>query len=306
MEFFFDSSAIRSLRGGSGGGRGGSSGGYSGGYSSSSGSYKSSYSGGRLLPMWFYSSSSSNGTGEDKIATWVWIVLAVIIMLIIGCCCYCVMMKSRGETNTKVDVNKDSDFEAAVSEARRNIAYASPSFSSYDVKYQTYGGTFDSKYSDRGRTLTAVLTLRIVNDGTGGYEIGGEGSDADGITKVTDGYITYDGRAWWLEEAFSGKDTGLKILSKGTFHFADNTFSGTWRSSSENQGDYVSFVGRDITKTIASCNGEEGIPTVEAEVEENLPIAFAIADAPVMATPQVSIKTSALHKSISWFDSTIR
>ncbi|KAL7476082.1 hypothetical protein ACHAW6_001962 [Cyclotella cf. meneghiniana] len=286
MEFFFDSPAIRSLRGGSGGGRGGSgsSGGY---YGGSTGSYGSSYNGGRLLPIWFYSSSSSNGTGEDKIATWVWIVLAVVIMLIVGCCCYCVVFRSRGETITKVDVDKDPEFEDAVSEARRNIAYVSSPLSSCGVRYQTYGGVFNSKYTDRGRTLAAELTLRLLNDGIGGYTVEGEGSDSDGLTKVTDGFISYNGTAWWLEEAFSGVDTGLKVLSKGTFDFANNTFSGTWRSSSQNQGDYVSFVGRDITNTMASSNEEIAIPIVEAEVEENLPVAYSIA-AP-MASPQVSI-----------------
>jgi len=217
----------------------------------------------------------------------VWIVLAVIIVLIIACCCYCVVIRSRGETISKVDVDKDPEFEAAVSEARRNIAYASSPLSSCGVRYQTYGGIFNSKYTDRGRTLVAVLTLRLVNDGISGYTVEGEGSDSDGITKVTHGFITYNGSAWWLEEACSG-DTGLKVLSKGTFDFANNTFSGTWRSSSQNQGDYVSFVGRDITNTMASSNEEVGIPTVEAEVEGNLPVAYAIADAP-LATPQVSM-----------------
>eukprot|EP00804_Cyclotella_cryptica_P030236 CCRYP_017106-RA/>CCRYP_017106-RA protein AED:0.38 eAED:0.38 QI:0/0/0/1/0/0/3/0/104 len=103
------------------------------------------------------------------------------------------------------------DFEAVVSEARRNIAYASQSPS----LYQTYSSIFDSKYSDRG-----------------GYEIRGEGSDADGTTKVTDGFIAYDGSGWWLEASFL---TGLKVLSKGTFDFANNTFSGSWRSSSKYQ-----------------------------------------------------------------------
>jgi hypothetical protein len=271
MEFSTESS-FRSLRGGSGGGgRGG--GGYSGGSYSGGSSYRGSSYGGSRLPLWFYTSRSTvnGGTEEDRIATWVWIVLALIILLLFGCCYY--RDRAKNSANESIAVKKDSDFDAAVSEARRNIAYSSSPSNSCDVIYQTYGGIFDSGYSDRGKTFEAELKLRFVNDGSSGYTIEGEGNDADGTTKVTDGFITYGGNAWWLEETFSGQDTGLKILSKGTFDFSTNTFTGTWRSSSKFQGKYVSFVGRSITKTLAG--GGEDIPVVQAEAEHSIPVAFA-------------------------------
>eukprot|EP00804_Cyclotella_cryptica_P007040 CCRYP_007157-RA/>CCRYP_007157-RA protein AED:0.08 eAED:0.03 QI:0/0/0/1/0/0/2/0/173 len=138
-----------------------------------------------------------------------------------------------------------------------------------EIRYQTYSGIFDSKYSDRGKTLTAVLSLRLVNDGTGGYEIRGEGSDADGTTKVTDGFIAYDGSGWWLEDSFL---TGLKVLSKGTFDFANNTFSGSWRN---------------VTKEMAPINESTGNEkdALKFEAARNLPKAVPIEMTPVVVKP---------------------
>lgn len=282
---FISEAAMRSLRGGSGGSGGG--GGYSGGYSGGSswgGGGSSTYGrgGGALFPYWFYTSQSSvnGGTEDDTIAVWVWIVLAVIVLANFGYC-YHRAKKMTRQGGGAVVVDKDSEFDVAVSEARRNAMYSSPSSSSScDIIYQTYGGTFDSRYSDRGKTLEAELRLRLTNDGSGGYTIEGEGSDVDGTTKVTDGYISYSGNAWWLEETLSGQDAGLKILSKGTFDFSNNSFSGTWRSSSKYQGKYVSFVGRDITKTLA---GASEIPVVQAEADQDIPVAFATEE-PVMSS----------------------
>ncbi|KAL7508988.1 hypothetical protein ACHAWX_000742 [Stephanocyclus meneghinianus] len=265
--YLFGLPNVRSLRGGSGGG-GGGSGGYSGGTGSSSGS------------------SSCNGDCEGSGYEWLLFIVGTVLSMFFGCFYYYYYYKKR-KANIEAAMNKDMDFDVAVSEARRNIAYASPSPSSCDVKYQTYSGIFDTKYSDRGKTLTTVLTLRLINDGTGGYEIGGEGSDADGTTKVTDGFIAYDGSAWWLEETFSGKDTGLKVLSNGTFDFGNNTFSGSWRSSSKYQGSYVSFLGRDVTKTMAPGNesASNGNDIFKLEPGRNLPVALAIEMSPVVVKP---------------------
>jgi hypothetical protein len=234
----------------------------------------------------------NGGTEDDTIAVWVWILLGIIIVCGCGYCIYrAKKIKAEQGGFGSVVVNKDSEFDAAVSEARRNIMYSSPSSnSSCDVIYETFGGTFDSRYSDRGKTLEAELRLHLTNDGCGGYTIEGEGSDADGMTKVIDGYITYSGNAWWLEQTFSGQDTGLKVLSKGTFDFSNNTFSGTWRSSSKYQGNYVSFVGRDIKKTLA---GGSDVPVVQAEAEQDIPVAFATEE-PVMATSYAPVYTQGM------------
>ena len=282
----FLNETARLLRGGSGGGGGGfGGGGYSGGsYGGGSRGYGSG--GGAFFPYWFYTSRSSVNGGdleEDQLSTWVYIVLPLFIILSLGLCYYQIKKASR---NGGVVVNKDPEFEAAVSEAKRNAAYSTPSSgSSCDVIYETYGGTFDSKYSDRGKTLSAEMKLHLTNDGASGYSVTGEGSDADGTTKVTDGFISYGGNAWWLEETFSGQDAGLKILSKGTFDFTTNTFSGTWRSSSKYQGKYVSFVGKNITKTLAGR--EDDIPVVQAEADQHTPVAFAMEE-PVVSAPQYS------------------
>ncbi|KAL3783592.1 hypothetical protein HJC23_002096 [Cyclotella cryptica] len=121
-----------------------------------------------------------------------------------------------------------------------------------EIRYQTYSSIFDSKYSDRG-----------------GYEIRGEGSDADGTTKVTDGFIAYDGSGWWLEASFL---TGLKVLSKGTFDFANNTFSGSWRN---------------VTKAMAPINENTGNEkdALKFEAARNLPKAVPIEMTPVVVKP---------------------
>ena len=287
----FDSSA-RLLRGGSGGGKGGGGGGYSGGSGSSyygGGSRGSSYGrSGVFLPYWFYTSRSSvnGGEDEDTIAVWVWIVLILIVLASIWYCYY--RAKKSSMEQTVVAVNGDSEFDSAVAEAKRNIAYSTPSStSSCDVVYQTYSGTFDSSYSDRGKTFTAELKLRLVNDGSSGYTIEGEGSDVDGFTKVTDGFVTYGGNAWWLETTYSGQDSGLKVLTQGAFDFSINSFTGTWRSSSKYQGNYLSFVGRNVTKTLAG-QGQDDIPVVQAESEQDIPVAFATMEPETASAPPVS------------------
>jgi|EP00970_Alexandrium_tamarense_P009013 hypothetical protein len=285
----------RLLRGGSGGsgGSGGGGGGYSGG-SSSYGGYSggsSSYGGSRPF---YYGSSTNNANcyeGEDcreKSPIWIGIVMAIGIVGFI--CCICCIIRHKKMVaegyiaggGDNADINKDEEFDTAVSEARRNIAYKSAP-NATEVRFQTYTATFDTEYTDRGKTLTAELDIRLVNDGFSGYTIEGEAIDADGTTKFKDGFVTYDGVCWWLEETMSGQDTGLKVLSQGTFDFTKNTFTGTWRSSSKCQGQYTSFTCRNVVTTFPDTNdngGEDDIPVVVASAEESIPVVYASAYAP--------------------------
>ena len=174
-----------------------------------------------------------------------------------------------------------------------------------DLRFQSYSATFSTHYTDRSKSLTGELNIRLENDGFSGYTIDGDGNDADGITQFTDGFVTYSGNAWWLEETLSGQDKGLKILSRGKFDFVNHTFTGTWRSSTECSGVYTSCIGRDVMRTL-NTNGtlEQTIPSAQATLEENIPIAFATEDAPViMATPESLTSDRGKNYRIirSWF-----
>lgn len=242
MTYSFVSAYARSLRGGGGGGGGG-------GYSGGTGTY------------------GSSDCGDDcstfSLSEWVWVGIGAASSVIYGCYYYYRYKKMKS-----AEMDTELDFDVAVSEAKRNIVNTS-NYSSIP-KYQTYEGTFDSKYADRGKTLDAVLTLRLVNDGVHGYVIEGKGEDKDGETKVTEGFVTYDGNAWWLEETLSRGNSGLKVLSQGTFDLAANTFTGTWKSSSRYYGNYVSFVGKDVKKAIAPDVEEAGINDFRAKLEMEL------------------------------------
>ena len=181
----------------------------------------------------------------------------------------------------------DDQFDSAVSEARRGITYKSSGVTPSDVRFKSYSATFDAEYTDRNNTMQAVLEIQLQNDGFSGYTIDGSGSDADGQTKLTDGFVTYSGNAWWLEETLTGPDAGLKVLSQGEFNFETNTFTGTWRSNSKCDGTYTSFVARNVMSTKSDECVEQGIPVVYATTDADIPVSFASEEAPVvMATPE--------------------
>ncbi len=294
----------RLLRGGSGGGGGGGGGGSSvGGGGSYGGGGGLFWGGGR--------GSGTNTYGSDPdcdeddfdcdeddpvfaIGAFLGIILSV---LCCGCLCFYYIRKKNANFGNNIKPGSDAHFDEAVSEARRGIAYKSSSGGTdNDTKFHTYSALFHTKYTDRNKTLTGVLNINLENDGFSGYTICGSGSDTDGGTNITDGFVTYSGNAWWLEETTSGPDVGLKILSEGKFNFGSNSFTGTWRSNTKCKGNYVSFLGSNVETTSlapSTMSGalDQGIPVVQATTNDaDIPVAFAQEEAPtVVGTPEPAV-----------------
>ena len=108
------------------------------------------------------------------------------------------------------------DFDEAVSKAllkhmKENNDYNKNLLSS---SFETYEAEFDVKYIDNiDETNEMSMVMKIVlTDNTSCYKIEGESRDLNvGSAVVTEGFATYSGVAWWVEETFTGNDKGLKV-----------------------------------------------------------------------------------------------
>jgi len=202
-------------------------------------------------------------------------------------------------------------FDEAVYEARINRHRVKKIISNCSAKndaatcenFETYEADFDMKYNDRkeratesqllvdrptrnqGNEIRGVVQIRLKNSGLGGYRIEGSTVDAYGLATITDGFVLYAGEAWWVEEIFSGNDKGLKVLSKGKFHFSSNRFAGTWRANTGFNGDYIEFNGRHVSKTFKPV--AEGIPSnpqsLAQILEGDIPMASVVEVLPDIA-----------------------
>lgn len=276
----------RSLRGGSGGGHGG------GGHSSS---YHGSYGG----------SHHSSGGGDFFFSFVVVVVLFLMRALckLVVKCIHCVtpgIGRHAGFDLAEYDrtVHIFSRFDAAVSRARERHAHAAAAngrlggaygtFSSdgnnknFPIIFESYGGDFDMIYVDRGRQLGGVVKLSLSNDddGRNGYIISGNSNDADGRATIREGFATYSGEAWWVEETLAGPDSGLRTLTVGKFEFSSDEFAGTWVASTGVAGRYTYFKGRDVTKTVRSSNAPVAAIVDRMAAEGNLPLAVAVETGP--------------------------
>ena len=284
IENHFGTRLLRGLKGGSGGGGGGGSGGggRGGGYSSSGSSYSSR--GG-----YYYGSNSYNNNGSSEMPTWLIIVLVVGLSL----CgvCYCVYKSKEGNGNGSSIKTNNVQFNELVSKARQRLeqqtnsgvaAYTVTSNSTNNL--ETYQGDFDVQHLDRGNLENGSATIRMQRDNTGnGYKIEGECSDNDGRAQITQGFASFSGEAWWVEEVSPGQtDAGLKVLSEGKFNFDSNTFAGTWRANTGVTGTYTSFKGRNVSKTFSPSSGGGGgaQQTLQEMLEEDIPLAVATVETP--------------------------
>ncbi len=147
--------------------------------------------------------------------------------------------------------------------------------------FQTYKGTFDMSYVDRGNHCRGNVTLELQQgrvNGRFGYRVLGTKSDVDGTAFITEGFVTYGGEAWWVDEVRSGNDTGLKVLMTGKFDWSTDSFEGTWRASTGISGRFSSFQSANVTKTFA--------PSITTTTVANTtPAATAPAMSAVVATP---------------------
>ena len=279
---------LRGLKGGSGGGGGGSGGGgRGGGYSSSSYGSSSGY---------YYGSNSYNNNGSSEMPTWLIIVLVVGLSL----CgvCYCVYKSKEGNGNGSSIKTNNVQFDELVSKARQRLEQQTTSgvAAAYTVtsnstnNFETYQGDFDVQHLDRGNLENGSATIRMQRDSTGNrYKIEGECSDNDGRAQITQGFASYSGEAWWVEEVSPGQtDAGLKVLSEGKFNFDSNTFAGTWRANTGVTGTYTSFQGRNVSKTFSPSSGGGAQQTLQEMLEEDIPLAVATVETPEQ-TPTVVV-----------------
>jgi len=269
-------SELRYLKGGSGGGGGGG-----GSYSSSRGSSYSSRGG-------YYYGTNSSGGGSGETPTWVWIMLIVGSLLAIFGCIY---KEKKKQDGIKIS---NKEFDAAVTKAREN----KQSSTTTSEPFQTYNGTFDVQYLDRGNVQSGTTKIRLSKENQNGYKIEGECSDADGQAVIKEGFATYNGDAFWVEHTEAGTDKGLKVLSEGTFCYETNTFTGKWRSNTGISGQYTSFIGRDISKTFNTTSGgamDHNPQTLQEMLQVDIPMAVATLEtpdqAPVAPEPTLYIPT---------------
>lgn len=144
--------------------------------------------------------------------------------------------------------------------------------------FETYNGTFDMSYVDEGNQCRGHVTLELKrNESAGYFDISGTTSDADGTAYITEGFVTYEGDAWWVDEVRSGNDTGLKVLTTGKFDWSTNSFQGSWRANTGKCGCYSSFESTHVTKTFA--------PITTATLTNATPSVTAPTMSAVVATP---------------------
>jgi hypothetical protein len=143
-----------------------------------------------------------------------------------------------------------------------------------DPPFETYSGTFDMSYMDRGKQFRGNVILELKNNQSGGYTVSGTTSDADGSAVIIEGLVTYGGDAWWVDEVHSGNDIGLKVLTTGKFDWSTNNFQGAWRSNTGESGRYSSFQATNVSKTFA--------PVTPAATVVTAPVMTAVVATPVI------------------------
>ena len=157
--------------------------------------------------------------------------------------------------------------------------------------FQTFSGTFDMSYVDRGKQFRGHVILELKKNGSGEYCVTGTTSDADGTAFIIEGLVTYEGDAWWVDEVQSGNDAGLKVLTTGKFDWSTNKFEGSWRASTGQSGRYSSFESTNVTKTFDSVASAATAP---------VPVVTAVVATPVSPTPtytQTPIVTAVAESS---------
>lgn len=274
---------LRGLKGGSGGG------GRGGGYSGGSSSYSSRGSGAA-----YYGSSSynNNNGGGGGMSLWVIILICVVVGLILLALCMRKAKNNGGSTTP----GSDTDFDSAVSKARGKQtdqavfnARLNQMAEGLTPNFATYEGEFDIKYKDRGMQMSGFAKIQLKDNSQSGYKIEGDCNDADGNAKITEGFVAYSGDGWWLEETLTGTDKGLKVLTQGSFDFATNTFTGTWRANTGRSGPYTEFKGNKVSKNYSSLGTAttSNPQTLEQMLEVEIPMAVATVETPELVEAPV-------------------
>jgi len=167
------------------------------------------------------------------------IVIVVVVVLLFLC------LRCKGSSSSKVissnDASLDEFYEELLQMKSDLEADALRGQSSPPKKVPT-SGTYATSYiigEDDEKRYKASVTLAFKDIG-GYYTISGYGHDVDGDTTIDVGQATYDGSAYWKERSDEGH-IGMQVVTKGTFDYEKDTFSGFWLSSSKKKGTYKSF-----------------------------------------------------------------
>jgi len=225
--------------------------------------------------------TSNNGGGSgNKMPIWLIILIPVAALVALLTCCL-ICRKKSGNGNP----GSDATFNEAMIKAREKHATnndandASPNF-------ETYKGDFEVKYQDRGSKLSGSAKIQLKNNNFGGYKIEGDCSDADGSAAINDGFVSFTGHGWWVEETFTGTDRGLKVLTQGKFDFENNSFTGKWKANTGGSGVYTEFKGKNVTRTFRTDAGVSNPQTLQTMLESDIPMVVALAETPAIeATP---------------------
>jgi hypothetical protein len=160
---------------------------------------------------------------------------------------------------------QESEFEDCARRAKQEVESSSSStIQKNPLMQEPYSGQYSTSFVDRrtGVQHNATLNLSFTPDFHGrGFKISGEGDDADGKTVIEDGHVNYDGTAWWRERTIAG-DVGLKVLSRGTFDFAQRTFNGTWLANTMEHGSYITFQATSLQVT----NPQPSAPSADNQI----------------------------------------
>jgi len=216
---------LRNLRGGSGGGGGGGKGG-----GSSGGSY--SGGGGGFRPV----GGNSGGGGGSLI------VLIIVVVIVVGIIVRYIWCKPRKAMEYNQGVYAEGCKKAMESVKSDEMTQEKPMTVPYSGKY-----SYSYKENQTGVDTDGTIQISFTNDDSGnGFKISGSSTDRDGVTNIKDGYATNTGKAWWIEIYTSGNDTGMEVVSWGTFDFTLKNFTGgQWVASTGIDGTYTYFAAKD-------------------------------------------------------------
>ena len=227
---------IRGLRRGSSGG--GSSG---GGYSSGGGS---SYRG----------NNNYGNSGGAPLPIGVVIAIIVGVIALIAAVCIC---NRRKQAAIK---QKNEKFQDRIADLRQQVKdHAESNFSTGSPT----DGTYKLSYLDGGSKKTGFATLSFVENGKG-FDITGEIQDEDGLSKINEGFTSYDGKAYWVDTCTS---SSMIVVSDGVFDFDNSTFTGRWEAGTGERSLYTSF--ELINKPNPSSEPVAPESTTQANVTED-------------------------------------
>ncbi len=219
---------LRGGKGGGGGGGGGSYGGGGGGYHGYGGTYGNGHHNSR--------NSTHYGGGMELNPLWgIFVAVAVAICVVCYCCA-----KSSSSSSSDNKAMSEEEFEEVVRDQKEQVRQHSRGVSKGANVPKS--GLYQMSYEDRGTTYGGTVQLDFHNVGDG-YEITGEVKDADGKSIIQEGFVAYDGKAYWKDKCVesSSGDVGMSVISVGDFNFEDSTFQGTWNAITGIGGLYTSF-----------------------------------------------------------------